>query len=215
VPGALHLQLDTHAPVVTWGTVEDAEADFELHVGYTLDEPGITSAEIRLGDGRVLPMDVQPAYLSVLLPADTPNGSAEVRAYVQDDVLNTALRTLTVFVIGVEGAPPPPAPGLPSPPQHAPRRIVEPVSVCRGRSEDVVRVVVPTLSIARGRSRYITPTIRTVTHTSVVRGTTATDQQFVTVAPLAGRGAGSSADVIWRRPEGPRAEEEIISLLDL
>jgi hypothetical protein len=214
LPSFAVLQLDTHAPVVTWGTVEDAEADFELRVGYTLNEPGITSAEIRLLDGRVLPMDVQPTYLSVQLPADTPNGWTQVTAYVQDDVLNTAARSLVVNVVGVE-APPPPAPtGAPTRLRPQPRVIVD-ESVVRGASEDAVRAIVPTLSVARGRSFYLAPTVRTVRHFSTVRGATAPDMVFVTVAPLAGRGAGSSADVIWRRPEGPRAEGDLIALLDL
>jgi hypothetical protein len=215
LPSFAVLQLDTHAPVVTWGAVEDAEADFELKVGYTLNEPGITSAEIRLGDGRVLPMDVQPTFLSVQLPADTPNGATVVRAYVQDDVLNSALRTLVIQVVGVE-APPPPAPtGIPSRLRPVPRRIVEPVSTCRGSSDDVVRAIIPTLSVVRGRSRYLAPTVRTVRHMSRVRGTAAPDAVFVTAVTLAGRGAGSSADVIWRRPEGPRAEDDLIVILDL
>lgn len=212
--GSFTLALDTHAPVVTWGAVEDAEADFELRVGYTLNEPDITSAEIQLGDGRVLPMDVQPTYLSVQLPADAPNGAAEVRAYVRDDVWNTATRTLAIFVTGIEGAPPPAPTTPPSMPRRVPRVIVD-ESVVRGASEDAVRAVVPTLSVVRGRSSYLAPTVRIVRHTATVRGTTAPDVVFVTAVPLAGRGAGSSADVIWRRPEGPRAEGDLIVLLDL
>lgn len=215
MPSYLNLVLDTHAPVVTWGAVEDAEADFELHVGYTLNEPGITSAEVRLADGRVLPMEVQPTYLAVQLPADTPDGSTEVRAYVRDDVWNTALRTLTIQVAGGTGEPPPP-PVLPSsPPRVTVRSVVDEPSVCRCSSDDLVRAVVPTLSRAEVSSRYLAPTRRTIRHAAHARVTAAPDAMSVTAVTLSERGAGSSADVIWRRPEGPRAEGDIIALLDL
>lgn len=215
MPSFTNLTLDTQAPVVTWGTVEDAEADFELRVGYTLNEPGITSAEVRLADGRVLAMEVQATYLAVQLPADAPNGATEVRAYVRDDVWNTAVRTLTIFVVGVEGPPPVVPTGLPSPPQHTPRRVVDEPSICRAVTDDVVRAVVYTPSRLRTRTFWRAPDQRAVRHTSRARATTASDRLSVTVVTLAGRGAGSSADAIWRRPEGPRAEEDIIALLDL
>lgn len=215
MPSSFNLALDTQAPVVTWGAVEDAEADFELRVGYTLDEPDVTSAEVRLADGRVLPMEVQAAYLAVQLPADTPNGSTEVRAYVRDDVWNTAVRTLTIFVAGVEGPPPVAPTGSPSPPRTEPRQIVEEPSRCRCVTEDVVRAIVPSISRLRARTLWRSPDQRAVRYLSRAQATTAPDHVSATVVTLAGRGAGSSADAIWRRPEGPRAEEDIIALLDI
>lgn len=112
-----HIELDTTPPVVTWGPVSGTDATEDFTVLYALNEPALASADLRLPDGRVLPMQVQPDRLIVTLPADTPDGLATVEAHVLDDVGNSATRTLVVVVTGVASVRPlaPRVGGMPTP----------------------------------------------------------------------------------------------------
>jgi hypothetical protein len=205
VSSSFVLTLDTQAPVVTWGFPDGTDQGEELRVPYAVNEPGIISADLELPDGRHLSMEVQPGVLVVQLPDDTPEGPATVSALVRDDVWNEATRTHVVQLTGEIAPPPSGPPVLPSPPQRRVTRVVSEPSICRGSSRDAVAAVVPTFSVVRTRSRYIAPTERTVE----LPGRLA-----VTAPPLGGRGALSGADTLWKRPEGPGAEEDFI-LLDL
>lgn len=112
--GAFVLTLDTTAPVVTWGAVDGTTAGELLTVLYTIDEPGITSARLELRDGRRLDMDVAADRLTVLLPADLPDGPATLRAFVADEVLNTAQRTVLLHLTGTIVTPAPEPGGAPA-----------------------------------------------------------------------------------------------------
>jgi hypothetical protein len=124
VSATFDLTLDTHAPQVTWGEPTGTEAGDELHVPYTIDEPAVVSASVHLADGRDLAMVVSGTELVVTLPADAPNGVTVVSAFVRDDVLNEATRTLSFAIGGVvtPPAPPPLSGGMPEAPSRGPNR---------------------------------------------------------------------------------------------
>jgi hypothetical protein len=73
------LDLDTTAPVVTWGPVTGAVASEELTAPYTLDEPSLISATVTLADARVLPMVVAADRLTVLPPRRHAGGRGHHR----------------------------------------------------------------------------------------------------------------------------------------
>lgn len=213
MPASFGLGLDTTAPRVTWGAVVDPVASEEMSVQYLLDEPGVERAEIELRDGRVLSMVVEATRLVVLLPADAPEGAATVRLYVVDDVLNAATRELVVAISGVLPETPAPTPsGMPRVPNV--QIVSGGSSVARVVDSYSVAVTVAGGSAARVRSRYVAPTRRAIRWRSIagLDSTTGTTGN-VRSAP-SGALVGSS-DVVTRRPEGPRAEEEIALLLGL
>lgn len=97
--------LDTTAPQLTWGAVAGTTAGELLTIGYSIDEPALTAATLRLADGREQPMTVAADRLTALLAPDTPSGWAQVIAVVRDDVDNERTAVLPVLLAGV--APPP------------------------------------------------------------------------------------------------------------
>lgn len=132
MPSHFTLTLDTRAPVVTWGAVDGTTAGELLRVGYTLNEPALVSATVRLADGRTLPLDDTGLTLEALLPPDTPDGNATIRALVRDDVLNEATRTVVVHLTGtvvVVPDSPTPTPGFPARAPRPRRRRPAPVVV--------------------------------------------------------------------------------------
>lgn len=131
MPSHFTLTLDTRAPVVTWGAVDGATAGELLRVGYTLDEPALISGTIRLADGRTLPLDDTGLTLEALLPPDTPDGNATIRALVRDDLLNEVTRTHAIHLTGVIVIPdtPTPTPGFPARTSRPRRRRPAPVVV--------------------------------------------------------------------------------------
>lgn len=106
---SFNLELDTRAPVITWGAAAGTTAGELFQIGYTLDEPELVSAVLRLADGRDVPLTDTGLTLEALLPADTPDGNATVRALVRDDVLNEATRTRTIHLTGTIVVPETPA----------------------------------------------------------------------------------------------------------
>lgn len=132
MPSHFTLTLDTRAPVVTWGAVDGSTAGELLRVGYTLDEPALISATVQLADGRTLPLDDTGLTLEALLPPDTPDGNATIRALVRDDLLNEVTRTLTIHLTGtivVTPDAPAPSPGFPARTPRPRRRRPAPVVV--------------------------------------------------------------------------------------
>ena len=111
MPTQFQLVLDTTAPRVEWRPPSRAVAGTLLKLPYTSDEP-IAVAELHLADGRYLPMAVGALELSVLLPADAPDGPAGVR--VADDVGNWTEYPAVVQIGGVIVEPEPTVGGLPS-----------------------------------------------------------------------------------------------------
>lgn len=207
------LSLDTTAPEVTWGAVDGAVASEEMAVEYLLSEPGVDHAEAELRDGRVLPMTVQATRLVVTLPDDAPEGLATIRLYVVDDVLNGAARTLAVSISGVIPVEPAPT-GRGGLPRVRPRVVRSEPSRAATASTYEVRARVVTTSALRVRSRYVAPTQRTIRWRSVGYLDSATAlvghaRSMPSVVDL------NSATTVSRRAEGPRAEEEILLLLDL
>lgn len=137
------LELDTRAPEVVWGAAGGLSAGALFQIAYTLDEPAITAAEIELGDGRVIPLGIQPGWLEVLLPPDAPQGNATVRAFVRDDVDNTATRTTVVALTGVVVEPDEPPPhfgGAPDGPRRIERAAIRDHATAVGRTRSRVRV---------------------------------------------------------------------------
>lgn len=153
------LTLDTHAPQVTWGDPTGTQPGEVLHVPYTLDEPGLLSATIKLRDGRELPMVVGASELTVEIPLDNVAGDAEVAAAVRDDVWNEATARMTVRLEGVvlpEPSPPPegsPVGGMGTDRRQGPtRRLVEIRSRARASSQRKIRIQGHVRSTAVARS---------------------------------------------------------------
>jgi hypothetical protein len=106
--GAFRLRLDTHAPQLTWGAIAGTHAGELLRVAYSLDEPRVDSATLRLPDGRQVAMLVRADRLEALVPYDAPTGRARITARLLDDVGNQATAELALDVAG--GVGPAPAP---------------------------------------------------------------------------------------------------------
>lgn len=209
-----NLTLDTHAPVVTWGAVDTTNPGDTMHVAYTVDEPGVLSADVLLSDNRVVPGTVQAGVLIFDLPLDAPEGPAQVRAYVGDDVGNNATRTLAL-VVGQPVTPPPapaPAPGPGWGGRPAPKPVLlsdRSSASCASRTRTHVTQVRSSRLVAR--SRYIAPSERV--RRSASRALAAsTARVAVASPPLASAALGSGKATLWKRPEGPGAEEDFILL---
>lgn len=205
------IRLDTTAPVVTWGPPSDVIASEEMTIPYAVNEPGIESADILLGDGRVVPLAVAADALSATLPDDAPEGWATVRAYVVDDVGNRATRTLQVYVTGVIPTQPSAAPGLPHPPVFEPELHRSEPSRAATRSIYALGAMVSTTARGGTRSAYVTPTPRalaTVAHLDLRVSWTSS----ATLATSSSRATARSQDMVRKRPEGPDAEDELFLL---
>lgn len=139
------LVLDTTAPSVAWGAVGGAVAGELLQLAYVTDEP-IDSADLTLADGRVLALTIGAA-LSVLLPADTPQGAATVR--VRDDVGNERVYPALVMLQGaIVVTPPAPSRGAP-PRRRVERRARRIVQTTRMRARTACMVRARTTSYSR------------------------------------------------------------------
>lgn len=95
---ALLVTLDTTPPRLTWGAPSAAAVAGLLAVGYSVDEPGVAAASLRLADGRRLTMTVAAERLSVVLPADAPAGAATIEALLRDDVGNETTASTDVVL---------------------------------------------------------------------------------------------------------------------
>jgi hypothetical protein len=174
VPGSFNLQLDTRAPVVTWGAAAGTTAGELLQIGYTLDEPALVSATIRLADGRTIALTDTGLTLEALLPADTPDGNATISALVRDDVLNEATRTRTIHLTGTIVVPETPA----TPPAWPGRRVTP-----RPRR----RISHTVASTSRGRARSIDKSRNT--HRYLATGVASSSQR------MSGGQASSSSSI--------------------
>jgi hypothetical protein len=145
VTASFTLVLDTTAPSVAWGAVGGAVAGELLQLAYVTDEP-IDSADLTLADGRVLALTIGAA-LSVLLPADTPQGAATVR--VRDDVGNERVYPALVMLQGaIVVTPPVPSRGAP-PRRRVERRARRIVQTTRMRARTACMVRARTTSYSR------------------------------------------------------------------
>lgn len=206
------LALDTHAPVITWGSIADPVASEEMTVYYTLTEPGVVQATVTLLDGRALPMQIYGDRLTVVLPDDAPEGDAIVHVVLRDSVANTATSDLPVHVTGTVGPVEPPVPvGLPSPPTRAPARsIVWEDSTARVSSAYSQTAVWVSVTRLRASSRYVTPRrARWTIREELVVGSA----DGLTVRVSTRSECKLSEDTtIRKRPLGPGIEAELIAL---
>jgi hypothetical protein len=207
------IHLDTAAPVITWGAVSDAIASEELTMAYTLDEPAVTAAELRLIDGRVLPMVVEPTRLRIVIPDDAQEQDATVRVYLRDAVDNSATVNRVVRVIGTVGPTPPPPPSAPpigprAP--SAPARVIRTApSRARGRSSYASTAVVVSASRLYVWTVYNGPEQNwwwtwgeaRVSSTTTVRAAVSTSET-----------GKLGARMIVRRRDAPSTEDEMIFL---
>jgi hypothetical protein len=208
------LTLDTRAPVVTWGAVGGATAGELLEVLYTTDEP-LAFAKLWLPDGRKLDMTIEADRLSVLLPADTPNGVSWIHA--SDDVLNEAPRQ-AVNIAGVIIVPPPEPPQVPGPPQRA-RPSIHPDRVetrtRRSRSRGVARSRASTSrSPRRARTGAISTSRSMILRSRTMKSRPGEVRSAARTSVTLSHGThgwGSSSAVTHRR-DGPGEEEAMLLL---
>lgn len=207
------LTLDTRAPVVTWGAVGGATAGELLDVRYETDEP-LALAQLWLPDGRKLDMEIAADRLTLLLPADAPDGVSWIHVY--DDVLNPVPRQ-AVNIAGVIVVPPeePPAFG-PGPrsrrgsfhPDRVETRIV------RSRSRGVARSRTRTSRTTNVRSRVIATSrsmilrSRTMKSRGVLRSTARTS----TAITYGGGMVQRPRQTIVRRQDGPDETDALVAL---
>jgi hypothetical protein len=206
------LVLDTTAPTVSWGAVGGATAGELLRLAYSADEP-IAGAELILADGRVFALTVAAGELRVMLPADTPQGTASVR--VRDDVGNERTYPALVALQGAIVVPPPaptPVPRTGGPPRRAARQRSR---VIRHTS----RVVARSACAVRARARHRTTVVavaRTAADCSVqclTRITPTTTSRLQSVLSPGRRHAliGAGVELAVRRRDGP--DQELLLLL--
>lgn len=205
------LTLDTSAPVVTWGAVGGATAGELLDVRYETDEP-LALAQLWLPDGRRLDMEVQADRLTVLLPADAPDGVSWIHAY--DDVLNPTPRQ-AVNIAGVIVVPPDEPPALgPGPRARGshPERVE--TRVVRSRSRAVATSRTRTSSTTRTRSRVIADS-RSMIHRSRTmksRGVLRSTARTSTAITYGGGMVQRPRQTIVRRQDGPDETDALVVL---
>lgn len=214
--GTFVLTLDTTPPEIAWGAVLDPVASEEMTVFYTVTEPGVISAEVRLVDGRHLPMQVYVDRLVIELPDDAPESDATVRVVLRDELDNTATADLPVRITGPTGPVEPPPPytppvGLPHPPERVPARVIRPEpSAVHGSSTYGQTAVLASVTRGNTRSRYVVPRPRT---RRIFAAVSVTDN-FTVRARVSTRSEGkpSSAVVVRKRPDGPDTEAALAAL---
>lgn len=209
------LTLDTTAPHITWGAVEGADAGETLIVHWTSDEPVVSaSATLTLPNGAVLDMAVGADTFTVDVPGDSYQGTAEVRALVEDDVGNVATRVFEFAIGGVI----PPTPVVQQTTGGIPRGPIAP-RVVRDRSgagiSSVYRARAHTSSRSRARaaSHYTTPTDRLVRTRAGASASSLITNHEVRIMDRGSTRAAAREDLILRR-EGPDHQAELI-LLDI
>jgi hypothetical protein len=106
-PANTHIVLDTTPPVITWGTPTGTNAGELLQIPYTINEPFLLSAKVRDYGGTDIPLTIHPDRLEALLPVDLADGPALVSADVEDDVGNSATRTMVIMLGGAIVVPQP------------------------------------------------------------------------------------------------------------
>lgn len=221
--GYFTVELDTTAPVVTWGPPSNTDAGDTLSVPFILNEPALLSAELSLVDGRSLPMTVGAGVLTVVLPDDTPDGLAVLSAFVRDEVLNSATRALEIPVTGVapvriesSGGMPvgPPTehhrPGRTAPTPTPDRTLVRFASGTQAGSRSRVAVR------ASGHVRVVASSDGHVAATAPYSiEATVVSQGQVHARVRGNSGASASAGAVVSRREGPENEIAAATLLDL
>lgn len=93
------LELDTHAPVISWGMPSGAVEGDTFTIPYTVNEPALISAVLIDSTGQNIPLTVTPTTLTATLPAIS-GGTAQVVATTRDDLLNEQTYQHAVQLIG-------------------------------------------------------------------------------------------------------------------
>jgi hypothetical protein len=96
VSSSVLIRLDTTGPRVTWGEVSGAVAGATLTVAYELDEPQLERARLYLGATEIELALTAP--LAVALPRDTPEGWALIHLDLVDDVGNSSVAELPLWI---------------------------------------------------------------------------------------------------------------------
>lgn len=211
----VQITLDTHAPRLGWGATSGTTAGELLRVAYTLDEPAVESAVLGLPDGRVLEVGVREDRLEILLPPDTPSGTATLTAVAIDDVDNLATYTLRLAVVGGVGPAPSPvgaraphASWSPAPRVGPERQLLRPdpsVATARSLSTVTTRGTVTTVARASSRDRVIAPQ-RTWASTARASSTHRVHGAYGQVSVV----TGVSGDASVVRRDGQQLEEALL-----
>lgn len=96
---AFTLELDTHAPEVTFGYARQPEYNEDFVVPFALNEKGIVDAWLEDAEGQRHPLIVRnDSTLWRFVDANVATGPALVQVQTRDDVLNEAVWGLRVEV---------------------------------------------------------------------------------------------------------------------
>lgn len=87
-PGVFTLELDTAAPQLTFGTQNAAALGSVFEIAYTINEPGILTAELYDALGSTHELTVHPDKLALLITESVSLGPATLRIITRDDVMN-------------------------------------------------------------------------------------------------------------------------------
>jgi hypothetical protein len=93
VPDFFHIDFDSTAPEITWGAVSGVGRNRILIARYTVDEPGVAAAQFIDADDVTTDLTVYGDRLVGRIPASVAYGQGVIRAWLQDDVGNTAVRS--------------------------------------------------------------------------------------------------------------------------
>jgi hypothetical protein len=194
------ITLDTTPPAVVFGNVSGVAGE-TYTVPYTTVEP-VAFTYVILGDGRRIDGIRTSTQLIFELPEDTPDGLLTI--YAADDVGNPA--TATRPVSGVVTAPVTVIPrvgGLPGAPE-----IKRSHGGGRSRSRYGVGVAASSRVRVRAQSAYGTTAVH-ISATSA-RATSADSLEARIPGARSTVALHSTSQVVRKRPEGPKTEEEMI-----
>lgn len=93
MPDFFHLDFDSTAPEITWGTISGVGRNRILIARYTVDEPGVVAAQFIDAANVATDLVVHPDRLVGRIPATATYGQGVIRAWLQDDVGNTSVRS--------------------------------------------------------------------------------------------------------------------------
>lgn len=96
MPDFFDLDLDTTAPSLAWGSVTGVGRDRIVIARYTVDEPGVVAAQFIDAANSATNLAVFADRLTGRIPAGAAYGQGVIRAWLQDDVGNTSVRSLYV-----------------------------------------------------------------------------------------------------------------------
>lgn len=214
MPVTFELTLDTRAPEVTWGAIAGTHAGELLRVAYTIDEPQIVAATLRLPDGRELVASALEDRIEVYLPPDIAPGLATLVAGVVDDVGNAADVELDILLSAALAIPT--GAGRASHPTWSPTDVPDPPRVIEwvtsragARSRDLVTHVTTSLPVRLRIASSTAVTRRTITFRTSTSASSAAGVDVAHVTAPARAGTATSGRVVSRR-DGRAIEEALL-----